>query len=79
MGVDTKLYNYPGNGHALLQPVEHNFDANMNISLWMDKYLMEPYVDDTINLTEVDRVLQRVKERLGPDSLLLLYYCISQC
>jgi len=43
-GVDCKLYNYPGSGHALL-PTEHGIDANMNISLWMDKYLMEPYAE----------------------------------
>jgi len=41
-GVESKLYNYPDSGHALL-PTEHGIDATLNISLWMDKYLMEPF------------------------------------
>lgn len=45
MGVETKLYNYPGNGHGLMKPEEHGFDASMNIGLWMDKYLMEPFIN----------------------------------
>ena len=43
MGVDAKLYNYPGSGHGLA-PVEHTWDAYMNISLWMDKYLNVPHL-----------------------------------
>ena len=42
LGVETRLYNYPESGHALL-PTEHTADATLNISLWFDKYLMEPY------------------------------------
>jgi len=41
-GVETRLYNYPGSGHALL-PVEHGYDASFNISTWMDRFLMEPF------------------------------------
>jgi acylaminoacyl-peptidase len=42
MGVDAKLLNYPDSGHSLL-PTEHTIDANMQIFLWLDKYLMEPF------------------------------------
>lgn len=41
-GVDTKLVNYPESGHALL-PTEHTIDATMQIALWLDKYLMQPF------------------------------------
>ena len=43
MGVDTKLYDYPESGHALGKSPEHANDAYLNISLWMDKYVNEPY------------------------------------
>ena len=43
MGVDCKLYDYPDSGHALMQSPEHFNDAYLNITLWMDKYAMEPY------------------------------------
>ena len=42
MGVDCKLMNYPDSPHGLL-PTEHTADATMQIILWLDKYLMEPY------------------------------------
>ena len=42
-GVETKIYNYPGSGHSLL-PVEHGMDADYNISAWMDKFLIAPFV-----------------------------------
>lgn len=73
MGVDTKLYNYPGSGHALAPP-EHGFDACMNIGLWMDKYLVEPFVDEEADLSGAERVLKRVKDRLGAQSLLVMYW-----
>ena len=41
-GIETRLYNYPGSGHALL-PVEHGMDATFNISSWMDKFLIAPF------------------------------------
>lgn len=41
-GVDAKLLNYPDSGHALL-PTEHTVDATMQINIWLDKYLMEPF------------------------------------
>ena len=41
-GIETRLYNYPGSGHALL-PVEHGMDATFNISHWMDKFLIAPF------------------------------------
>ena len=41
-GIETRLYNYPGSGHALL-PVEHGMDAEFNISHWMDKFLIAPF------------------------------------
>ena len=41
-GVETKLMNYTDSGHALL-PTEHTVDATMQIALWLDKYLMEPF------------------------------------
>ena len=43
MGVPCRLYNYPESGHSLVKSPEHQHDAYMNISLWMDKYAMEPY------------------------------------
>jgi acylaminoacyl-peptidase len=43
-GVDTKLYNYPDSGHAIL-PTEHATDANFNIAFWFDKYLKAPFED----------------------------------
>ena len=43
MGVDCKLYDYPESGHSLMKTPEHFNDAFMNITLWMDKYVMEPY------------------------------------
>ena len=55
-GVDTKLYNYPGAGHSLLA-VEHTVDAYMNIMIWMDKYLMEPFVDEKGSSTGARGVL----------------------
>ena len=42
-GVDCKLYDYPGSGHSIAKTMEHFNDANINISLWMDKYLNEPF------------------------------------
>jgi len=42
LGVDTKLFNYPESGHALAL-TEHTVDATMQIALWLDKYLMEPF------------------------------------
>lgn len=41
-GIETRLYNYPGSGHALL-PIEHTYDALHNISTWMDKFLIAPF------------------------------------
>ena len=43
MGVDVKVYNYPDSGHALMLSPEHFNDAYLNISFWMDKYVMEPF------------------------------------
>jgi dipeptidyl aminopeptidase/acylaminoacyl peptidase len=42
LGVETRLYDYPKSGHALL-PTEHGMDALVNISNWFDKYLMQPW------------------------------------
>ena len=42
-GVPCKLWNYPGSGHSLAA-TEHCLDAYMNIALWMDEYLMVPYL-----------------------------------
>ena len=42
-GVDCKLYDYPESGHSLGKTDEHFNDAYINISLWMDKYVNEPY------------------------------------
>jgi len=42
-GVDCKLYDYPGSGHSLTQKCEHQADAMMNLSLWMDKYASAPF------------------------------------
>ena len=42
MGIETRLYNYPESGHALL-PTEHTVDATLNIAIWFDKYLIEPF------------------------------------
>ena len=55
MGVDTKLYIYPGSSHPLLEVVEHTFDAYLNMGLWMDKYLIQPYaaIDEP---TEEDKI-----------------------
>lgn len=41
-GIETRLYNYPGSGHALI-PVEHGMDATFNITTWMDKFLIAPF------------------------------------
>ena len=43
MGVNCKLFDYPESGHGLAKSPEHAHDAYLNISLWMDKYVMEPY------------------------------------
>jgi len=42
-GIDTRLYNYPGSGHGLVQQLEHSMDAYCNISMWFDRYLCLPY------------------------------------
>ena len=50
-GVETRIYNYPGSGHALL-PVEHGCDATFNISFWMDKYLVAPFEEQEADNVE---------------------------
>lgn len=42
LGVNTKMYNYPDSGHSLT-PCEHFNDANINITLWMNEHLVEPF------------------------------------
>jgi len=42
MGVECKLYDYPDSGHSLMGSPEHFNDAYLNISMWMDKYTLEP-------------------------------------
>ena len=43
--------NYPESAHAIL-PTEHNVDATMQIALWLDKYLMEPFEKPIENLKQ---------------------------
>ena len=43
MAINCKLYDYPESGHSLLKSPEHSHDAYLNISLWMDKYVMEKH------------------------------------
>lgn len=46
MGVETKLISYPDCGHAIGN-TEYAVDATMQISLWLDKYLIEPFENKT--------------------------------
>lgn len=45
-GIPTRLYNYPGSGHAITAPLEHYMDSMFNLSQWMDKYLIAPFEAD---------------------------------
>lgn len=40
MGVDTKLYYYPDDGHAVAS-TEPSVDAYINIILWLDDHLKD--------------------------------------
>ena len=57
MGVECRLMKYPGDNHSLMKN-EHGTDANLNIAMWMDKYLIEPYevkeVKETEEIKEAD-------------------------
>ena len=46
MGIEAKLLSYPESGHAIGN-TEYAVDATMQISLWLDKYLMEPFEQRT--------------------------------
>ena len=37
MGVKTKIYNYPEDGHAIAS-CEPGIDATMNIFFWLDEH-----------------------------------------
>ena len=43
-GVDCRLYDYPATGHALADSVEVSHDWQINLSLWMAKYAVMPFL-----------------------------------
>ena len=54
--MECELYDYPGNGHALMKNIEHFHDANLNITLWMNKYagiLNWNYIIILFNITKI--------------------------
>jgi len=61
--VPCKLWNYPGSGHSLAA-TEHCLDAYMNIALWMDEYLVGPYMPKKEEKVEKEIVVEQKEEEV---------------